>query len=158
MAFLIPYNLPSGPGHDAALHHPPRLRPRPHPIAVPSPRLPGCCRIAASVRKTSTAHIPALSPVLASVLVYGALSSETQYRQWQRILAVWRTSGGVYTTPRYTLPRHSKVSSSVRCSCPPPQGRTLSTTTEICSYIVGPYCYDYYYYYYHHDVTDRLSC
>ena len=49
-------------------------------------------------------HNPVQSPALASVLAYGVLLSETQYRQWRLILACWRTSGGVYTTLRYTLP------------------------------------------------------
>jgi len=50
--------------------------------------------------------------VLASVLAYGVLSSETQYRQWRLILACLRTSGGVYTPSNYTLPWHTKVSQS----------------------------------------------
>lgn len=49
-------------------------------------------------------HNPVQSPALASVLAYGVLLSETQYRQWRLILAASRTSGGPYTTLRYTLP------------------------------------------------------
>jgi len=49
-------------------------------------------------------HNPVQSPALASVLAYGVLLSETQYRQWRLILAASRTSGGSYTTLRYTLP------------------------------------------------------
>jgi hypothetical protein len=58
-------------------------------IRLPGPRLPK----------------PSALPVLASVLAYGVLLSETQYPLWQLILALWRTSGGsLYTTSRYTFP------------------------------------------------------
>lgn len=50
----------------------------------------------------------ALSPVLASVLAYGVLLSETQYRQWRLILAARRTTAAVYSPLRYTLPFHTQ--------------------------------------------------
>jgi hypothetical protein len=61
--------------------------------------------------------------MLASVLAYGVLLSETQYRLWRPILPVLRTSAGVYNTLRYTSPFDTltKVSPSATVLLPGPQ-------------------------------------
>ena len=85
----------AGPGRHAALHR----------SLTPWPRLPGCPQDSCIRPPALRLPKPSALPVLASVLVYGVLLSETQYPLWQLILASWRTSGGaVYTTSRYTFP------------------------------------------------------
>ena len=85
----------AGPGRHAALHR----------SLTPWPRLPGCPQDSCIRPPALRLPKPSALPVLASVLVYGVLLSETQYPLWQLILACWRTSGGaVYTTSRYTFP------------------------------------------------------
>lgn len=84
----------AGPGQHAALHR----------TLTPWPRPPGCPQDSCIRPPAPRLPKPSALPMLASVLAYGVLLSETQYPLWQLILAFWRTSGGaVYTTSRYTF-------------------------------------------------------